>query len=204
MLPPDYLEKVYAGVLGKLVGVYLGRPFEGWTHQRILDELGPIWFYVHDRVENNKNAPLVVTDDDVSGTFVFVRALQEHGVRADLSSEDIGKTWLNNIIEHRAVFWWGGNGVSTEHTAFLNLKKRQIPAPSSGAIQTNGQTVAEQIGAQIFIDAWARSPLVIHPWPCSSLSRPHVSAMMAKLFTRQSCWLPWKLRRSFPKMSTIC
>jgi hypothetical protein len=28
-LPTDYLERVYAGVLGKIIGVYLGRPFEG-------------------------------------------------------------------------------------------------------------------------------------------------------------------------------
>lgn len=30
-LPKDYLERVYAGVFGKIIGVYLGRPFEGWT-----------------------------------------------------------------------------------------------------------------------------------------------------------------------------
>lgn len=30
-LPSDYYQRVYAGVLGKLIGVYLGRPFEGWT-----------------------------------------------------------------------------------------------------------------------------------------------------------------------------
>jgi hypothetical protein len=28
----DYLERVYAGVLGKLIGVYLGGPFEGHCH----------------------------------------------------------------------------------------------------------------------------------------------------------------------------
>ncbi len=28
-LPPNYAERVYAGVLGKIIGVYLGRPFEG-------------------------------------------------------------------------------------------------------------------------------------------------------------------------------
>ena len=27
-IPHDYAERVYAGVLGKLIGVYLGRPFE--------------------------------------------------------------------------------------------------------------------------------------------------------------------------------
>jgi hypothetical protein len=105
-------------------------------------------------VHQKLDVPLVVTDDDVSGTFVFLRALEEHGVSPDLSSEAIGKTWLNNVIENRSVFWWGGNGISTEHTAYRNLK-HGIPAPLSGAIKTNGSTVAEQIGAQIFIDGWA-------------------------------------------------
>ena len=149
-LPNDYLERVYAGVLGKLIGVYLGRPFEGWSYQRIMEELGPVEYYVHDRL----GVPLVVTDDDVAGTFTFVRALEDHRVSADLSAEEIGKTWLNYLIEQRAVLWWGGNGNSTEHTAWLNLK-RGVAAPASGAIATNGQTVAEQIGAQIFIDGWA-------------------------------------------------
>jgi ADP-ribosylglycohydrolase len=149
-LPNDYLERVYAGVLGKLIGVYLGRPFEGWTYQKIMEELGPIEYYVHERL----NQPLVVTDDDVAGTFTFVRALEDYGVKADLSAEEIGKAWLNYIVEERAILWWGGNGNSTEHTAWLNLKKG-VPAPASGSIATNGQAVAEQIGAQIFIDGWA-------------------------------------------------
>ncbi len=75
-IPNDYLERVYAGVLGKLIGVYLGRPFEGWTYQRIMEELGPIEYYVHERL----NQPLVVTDDDVAGTFTFIRALEDYGI----------------------------------------------------------------------------------------------------------------------------
>lgn len=148
--PNDYLERVYAGVLGKLVGVYLGRPFEGWTYQKIMAELGPIEYYVHERL----NQPLVVTDDDVAGTFTFIRALEDYGIKASLSAEEIGKAWLNYIVEERAILWWGGNGNSTEHTAWLNLRKG-VPAPQSGSIETNGQAVAEQIGAQIFIDGWA-------------------------------------------------
>ena len=149
-IPNDYLERVYAGVLGKLIGVYLGRPFENWTYERIMRELGPIEYYVHERL----NQPLVVTDDDVAGTFTFVRALEDYGISPDLTAEDIGKAWLNYIVEERSILWWGGNGNSTEHTAWLNLK-RGIAAPASGAIATNGATVAEQIGAQIFIDGWA-------------------------------------------------
>jgi ADP-ribosylglycohydrolase len=149
-LPADYPERAYAAVLGKLIGVYLGRPFEGWTHQRIMRELGPIEAYVHERL----NCPLVVTDDDVAGTFTFIRALEDHGARPDLTAREIGETWLNYIVEHRAILWWGGNGNSTEQTAWLNLK-RGIAAPDSGSIKVNGQAVAEQIGAQIFIDGWA-------------------------------------------------
>jgi hypothetical protein len=61
-LPQGYSERAYAAVLGKLIGVYLGRPFEGWTYQRIMNELGPIEDYVHEWL----NCPLVVTDDDVA------------------------------------------------------------------------------------------------------------------------------------------
>lgn len=39
-IPKDYEERVYAGVLGKIIGVCVGRPFEGWRHVRIVKELG--------------------------------------------------------------------------------------------------------------------------------------------------------------------
>ena len=149
-LPQDYTERVYAGVLGKIIGVYLGRPFEGALHDWIERELGEITGYVHERL----GRPLIVTDDDISGTFTFIRALEDVAAGADLSAADIGRTWLNYLIEERTVLWWGGMGNSTEHTAYLRLKQG-IEAPRSGSIAVNGQVVAEQIGAQIFIDGWA-------------------------------------------------
>src|SRR6185437_13611157 len=123
-IPADYAERVYAGVLGKLIGVYLGRPFEGWTHERIMAELGEISYYIQDP----RGLPLIVTDDDISGTFTFLRALADHGNRLDLTAAQIGATWMNYIIEGRTILWWGGLGNSTEHTAFLRLKQG-IPAP---------------------------------------------------------------------------
>lgn len=149
-LPNDYTERIYAGVLGKLIGVYLGRPFEGWSHERIMAELGEVNYYVHERL----GVPLIVTDDDISGTFTFLRALPDYGNRRDLTARQIGESWLNYIIERRTILWWGGMGNSTEHTAYLHLK-HGIPAPESGAIARNGKVVAEQIGSQIFIDGWA-------------------------------------------------
>jgi ADP-ribosylglycohydrolase len=149
-LQQDYAERVYAGVLGKIIGVYLGRPFEGWTYERIMAELGEVDSYVNERL----NAPLVVTDDDISGTFAFVRALADLPGGRDITANQIGLTWLNYIIEERTILWWGGRGQSTEHTAYLNLRDG-VAAPESGSIKRNGAVVAEQIGAQIFIDGWA-------------------------------------------------
>ncbi|HET7559686.1 MAG TPA: ADP-ribosylglycohydrolase family protein, partial [Limnochordia bacterium] len=63
-------------------------------------------------------------------------------------------SWLNYIVPERTILWWGGLGMSTEHTAFLRLKSG-IRAPQSGSLALNGPVVAEQIGAQIFIDGWA-------------------------------------------------
>lgn len=154
-IPHDYAERVYAGVLGKMIGVYLGRPFEGWTYERIMRELGPINFYVNERRDVAlRSHHLVVTDDDISGTFAFPRALVDYGFPRHLTSQQIGNTWLNYIVEERSILWWGGIGNSTEHTAYLRLKSG-VPAPLSGSIELNGRTVAEQIGAQIFIDGWA-------------------------------------------------
>ena len=145
-----YEEKVYAGVLGKLIGVYLGRPFEQWTHERILEELGQINYYVNEKL----NVPLVVTDDDITGTFTFLRALRENNFDPNITAKQIGQSWLNNLIENKTVLWWGGRGHSAEDTAFQNLKDG-IHAPMSGSIETNGEVIAQQIGAQIFIDGWA-------------------------------------------------
>ena len=145
----DYEERVYAAVLGKIIGVYLGRPFEGWSNAQIEQTLGEVNYYVHEKL----GAPLIVTDDDISGTFTFLRALSENGNDPNLTPAQIGDWWLNSIIEGRTILWWGGLGVSTEHTAYLRLKSG-LCAPDSGSIAANGLTVAEQIGAQIFIDGW--------------------------------------------------
>ncbi|MBI4927782.1 MAG: ADP-ribosylglycohydrolase family protein [Anaerolineae bacterium] len=148
--PTDYHERVYAGVLGKLIGVYLGRPFEGWEYPRIMAELGEISYYVHQK----RGLPLIVTDDDISGTFTFIRALEDYDYDPNTSAAQIGQTWLNYLIEGKTILSWAGLGCSTEHTAYLRLK-HGISAPQSGSIEMNGSIVAEQIGSQIFIDGWA-------------------------------------------------
>ena len=145
-----YEEKVYTALLGKAVGVYFGRPVEGWTKARIQEKFGPLLDHY---CAAELGVPLIVTDDDISGTFTFVRALADSGSYEKTPDDFFGDTWLNYLLEGRTILWWGGMCFSTEHTAYLRLKNG-IKSPLSGSIAMNGKTVAEQIGAQIFIDAF--------------------------------------------------
>lgn len=145
---PNYLEKVYAGFLGMNIGIRLGAPVEPtiWTYDRIYQTYGEITDYV-------KEFKNFAADDDANGPVFFLRALLDDAVDRPLTPQDVARAWLNYAREGLGMFWWGGYGVSTEHTAYLNLK-HGIPAPQSGSIQQNGQIMAEQIGGQIFIDTW--------------------------------------------------
>ena len=64
MFDPDhnFEKKVYAGVLGKIIGVYLGRPFEGWPYDKIMKELGPIYYYVNDKLKDNPDGKVEWVD----------------------------------------------------------------------------------------------------------------------------------------------
>ena len=174
-IPNDYFERVYAGFLGKNVGIRLGAPVEPaiWTYERIREIYGDVRGYL-------KPFRNFAADDDANGPVYFIRPLLEElegngggaGAKAGSgtgpglsagpgrgpkhgfpSAEAVGKAWLDYAREGIGMFWWGGYGKSTEHTAYLNLKNG-IPAPESGSIARNGLVPAEQIGGQIFIDTW--------------------------------------------------
>jgi len=144
----NYLEKLYSGFLGMNIGIRLGAPVEPtiWSYERIQSTYGEITDYV----KEYKN---FAADDDVNGPVFFLRALYDDALNRPLEPQDVARAWLNYAREGVGMFWWGGYGRSTEHTAYLNLKKG-IPAPQSGSIQQNGKIIAEQIGGQIFIDTW--------------------------------------------------
>ena len=161
-IPSDYLERAYAGFLGKNVGIRLGAPVEPaiWTYERIREVYGDVTGYL-------KPFRNFAADDDANGPVYFIRPLLDRvegdtveGGSAPKASEErdavpaeVGKAWLDYAREGVGMFWWGGYGRSTEHTAYLNLKNG-IPAPESGSVARNGLIPAEQIGGQIFIDTW--------------------------------------------------
>ena len=140
----ERLNRCYAGWLGKLAGIRMGAPVEGWEYAKIKETYGELNGYIGDLSHFR-------ADDDSNGPLIFIRAMNDFSI--DPTSEEIGKTWLNYTSWQHGMFWWGGYGVSTEHTAYMNLAAG-IPAPRSGSIAQNGKTVAEQIGGQIFIDPW--------------------------------------------------
>lgn len=139
----EYLYKVYSSWLGKIIGIRLGAPVEGFDYQKIEDTYHGKHGYLVDY-------GIFAADDDSNGPLFFVRTLLD---KKNITSEDIGNAFLNYIQEYSGFFWWGGVGVSSEHTAYENLKNG-IKAPLSGCKETNGLTIAEQIGGQIFSDCW--------------------------------------------------
>lgn len=144
----EVLEKIYAGFLGMNAGIRLGAPVEPafWDSENIRKYYGELHGYVKDYKH-------FAADDDANGPVFFLRALDDMENFGEPTPQDVAEAWLNYGREGVGLYWWGGYGVSTEHTAYLNLKNG-IPAPQSGSIHQNGKTLAEQIGGQIFIDTW--------------------------------------------------
>ena len=142
------LEKLYAGLIGMDAGMRLGAPVENpyWTYERLQSYYGDIRGYLREQ-------RYYTADDDVNGPLIFVRALADNAMPETLTSEAVGETWLNYTRRGMGMFWWGGEDASTEHRAYMNLR-RGVKALRSGSIGENGKTAAEQIGGQIFVDAW--------------------------------------------------
>ena len=77
-IPEDYLERVYAGWLGKVIGIRLGAAVEGWTYEKIRQVFGELWDYPAEY--KNFSA-----DDDSNGPLFFVRALEDCGDVAEMA-----------------------------------------------------------------------------------------------------------------------
>lgn len=140
------LEKIYFGWLGKCIGIRYGAPVEMWNSEDIVKQYGGKEGYF---VDYNDFA----ADDDSNGPIFFFRALSECEDLSRYGYGDIARCWLNYVPYEHGFYWWGGYGVSEEHTAYLNLQKGIMP-PQCGSIAQNGKVIAEQIGGQIFSDAW--------------------------------------------------
>lgn len=143
MIQKDYISRTYAGWLGKVIGIRMGAPIEGWPREKI--EL----FYGKEMKDYVVDYKDFAADDDSNGPIFFIRGLEHY---KELTAREMGYTCLNYIPREHGFFWWGGE-LSTEHTAFNNLFAG-MEAPESGSAKVNGMEMAEQIGGQIFIDGF--------------------------------------------------
>lgn len=144
----ERLERIYAGLLGKSIGVRHGSNVEGWSREKIERVYGQpmsagYWF-------DFKN---FAADDDTNGPTFFVRALTDLNVGREVTSRQIAHTLLNYAGYGHGFFWWGSYGKSMECTAYRNLRAG-IEPPRSGSVEQNGHVLAEQVGGQIFSDVW--------------------------------------------------
>lgn len=142
-LSEKLLGQLYGGWIGKIIGVIHGANIEGWPYEKIKKTFGVITDYPV-RFKN------FCADDDINGPVFFQRCLLDYD---EINVENMAKTFLNYVSDGHGFFWWGGYGISTEHTSYQNLIDG-IPAPLSGSIEQNGIILANQIGGQIFSDCW--------------------------------------------------
>jgi hypothetical protein len=79
---------------------------------------------VHDKV----GVPLLVTDDDIAGTFTFLRTLMDNGFDPELSAEAMGDGWLNYLIEGKTCAVVGRSGKFHRAYGLFALEKRRESA----------------------------------------------------------------------------
>ena len=141
----EIYKRIYTSWLGKNIGIRLGAPIESWTGPEVRKCYQPITNYLTDYSQ-------FAADDDANGPLFFADVMKYHSFD-DVTELDMANNLLNVVSYEKGFFWWGGKGISTEHTAWLNLINH-IEAPLSGSYKLNSKAVSEQIGGQIFSDCW--------------------------------------------------
>ena len=64
---------------------------------------------------DGRRGSVSVTDDDIAGTFTFVRALEDNAYDPMLTTEWVGEARLNYIVENRTILWWCDFGISARN-----------------------------------------------------------------------------------------
>lgn len=95
-----YIKKIYAGWLGKIIGIRMGAPVEGWTYEKIQKVYGELDGYP---VEYSRFA----ADDDSNGPMFFLRAVENKKKAEDLTAQDVAEALLNYAPFEHGFFWWG-------------------------------------------------------------------------------------------------
>ena len=102
-LKEEYIEKIYAGWLSKIIGIRLGAPVEGWTYEQIKDSIGEITGFPADY-------KTFAADDDSNGPLFFLRGIEDSGhctnYGAGFTAQDVGNALMNYAPFEHGFFWW--------------------------------------------------------------------------------------------------
>lgn len=137
-LPADYVERVYAGWLGKVMGVRHGAPVEGWSHEDI-SRLFP------DSDGFLTDVDVFEPDDDINGPLFFLRALEDENKGEDITPMETARAWTNYAPYEHGFFWWPGYG---KPTSYHMIEK------GGAALYHSGEKPGEGLGPRIFSDTW--------------------------------------------------
>lgn len=168
-------DKCHGALLGRIIGIILGRPVEGWTEvdirQRLestgeyplSDYFSRYWYKDGVRQDNywatfrSTREGLRMTgaaegDDDSNYVMIYLRLLEKYGMQ--FTTSDVGFQWLESF----PVNWsWG-----PERTAYINLARftdlgvpwRDIDDAELLRITHHMHQCSELIGAQIRADVF--------------------------------------------------
>lgn len=86
----DFIEKIYAGWLAKIIGIRLGAPVESWTYEKIRTVYGEVNGYLADYRD-------FAADDDSNGPIFLIRALEDCGKTEEeaITPQDVAEALLN-------------------------------------------------------------------------------------------------------------
>jgi ADP-ribosylglycohydrolase len=173
--PTQLQDRILGAWLGRAAGCLLGKPCEGWTHERIhaylklagawpLDDYWPIAAGETDTLRlgdeakkhmTRGNVTYMVRDDDTDYTVLGLHILEKFG--RDFTPRNVADTWLLTLPYHMVY--------TAERVAYRNFVDGMWP-PDSASYRN---PYREWIGAQIRADGWG----------CAAAGDPELAAEFA-------------------------
>lgn len=154
----DLLDKLNGAWLGRVAGCMLGKPVEGWSHERIRHYLEgadayPLCDYLPPETRTPpEGVPQPYTwctkgyirggerDDDTDYTVLGLHIFEQHG--ANFTTRDVGNAWLHLLPAYQTY--------TAERQAYINLVN-ELPLEE---VPQYLNPYREWIGARIRADFW--------------------------------------------------
>lgn len=135
----ELADRIHGAWLGRCAGCLLGKPFEGWSRERIRAHLISSGSYPLSNYEQ-EGIRGMVRDDDIDYTILGLHVIEGHGM--NFTTEDVAEEWLGHL-PYGLVY-------TAERVAYRNLVNGLRPTETA----THLNPYREWIGAQIRADIW--------------------------------------------------